>query len=119
MSARKIFTDTVVLKAGAAFDDVTPAQYFHAAFGRFLDSAPTTSEEFEIWYTYTEEVEDGDDEVYDTLIYHDDPSTNSVAHIYYGPDTPIPLQEGEAIEVRYPNTDGRKIAVTIQVTTRL
>lgn len=119
MSARKIFTSAVSLKAEAQFDDVTPAQYFHAAFGRFVDSAPTTSEEFEIWYTYTKEIEGGDDEVYDTLIYHDDPSTNSDVHIYFGPYSPIPLEKGEAIEVRYPNTDGRKIAVTIQVTTRL
>lgn len=117
MSARRIFTNAVVLKAEAQLDDVTPAQYCHAVFGRFVDSAPTTSEEFEIWYTYTDP--DDSNAVYDTLIYHDDPSTNSDVHIYFGPYSPIPLEKGAGIEVRYQNTDGRKIAVSILVTTRL
>ena len=118
MSAHQVFDSTVVLKAEGAYDEVTPAQYFHAAFAHF-DSAPTTSEEFEIWYVHTVAVEGGDDEVYNTLIYHDDPSTNSDTDIYFGPYSPIPLEKGQGIEVRYPNTDGNNIAVTIQVTTRL
>lgn len=117
MSARQVFTTAVSLKAEAEIDDVTPAQYFHAAFAHF-SAVPTTSEEFEIWFVSTD-TEQNPDAVYNTLIYHEDPGTRSTADIYFGPYSPIPLERGEAIEVRYANTDGNTIAITIKTTTRL
>lgn len=118
MSTRGIFTDTVQLRAEVQLDIVTPAQYLAAIFVNF-DTVPTTSEELEIWYRFTETV-DGRQYVYDTLMYQYDPSTATTTDFFYESDIGIPLTDpGEAIEVHYPNTDGRTIAVTLKMTTRL
>jgi hypothetical protein len=72
-----------------------------------FSSAPTTSENL----TITLDANDG--AAYDTLLYSIDPSASSVTDLVWFPDGTLVMENGDAIDVAYTNTDTRTYGVQI------
>ena len=72
-----------------------------------FDSPPATSEDIEVIY------DSGDGVNYDTLIEKIDPSVGDVTDIAMLIGNETPLFSTDSIRVRYPNTDARRVNVTI------
>jgi hypothetical protein len=74
-----------------------------------FSSAPTTSENL----TITLDANDG--AAYDTLLFSIDPSASSLTDLVWFPDGDLVLENGDAIDIAYTNTDSRTYG--LQVTT--
>jgi len=72
-----------------------------------FDSAPTTSENLVL----TLDAAAG--AAYDTVLYSDDPSTDSTEDYWFYPDSPQRFKEGDALVLTYTNTDTRAIGAQI------
>ena len=74
-----------------------------------FSEAPTTSEKLVISYATAK----GDE--FETEIFSVDPSENGLTDIFVSPTSlELPLGEGEFIKITYPNTDEKKIGVTLK-----
>ena len=51
---------------------------------------------------------------YDTKVYSVDPSSPASVSLYLSPDVPFPVNQGDTIQLTYPNPDNLEVAVTIK-----
>lgn len=72
-----------------------------------LSAAPTTSENFTIT------LDSGHGGAFDTLLYSLDLSTASTVNLVWQPDAPLYLFDGDAVDVKYANTDAGVFGVTL------
>lgn len=72
-----------------------------------LSAAPTTSENFTIT------LDSGQGSAFDVLLYSLDLSTASTVNLVWQPDAPFYLLDGDAVDVKYTNTDARVYGATI------
>ena len=75
-----------------------------------FDSAPTTAEDIEIIY------DSGDGVNFDTVVETNDPSFSSATDLRFLASGPLPLLRGDAVRVKYANTDMKRVNVTILAT---
>ena len=75
-----------------------------------FDTAPTTAEDIKVIY------DSGNGENFDTVVESSDPSTDSVTNLTFLSANPLPLLRGDAVRVKYTNTDTNRVNVTIIAT---
>ena len=102
-----------VIKTDEAVDlswDVPTAGVLVVVLVKF-SAAPTTSENLQVIF----KSKHGTD--YDVELYSVDPSTDSLTKIAWFPNLPVPINNGDKIQVLYDNTDATAtapIGVTIK-----
>lgn len=83
-------------------DYAPQATFWLEAVTLHLNAAPTTSENFRVWLNAL------DGTPYDTILLSQDLSAGGgVTDLFWQPDNPLPCEAGDAIAIRWTNTDGR------------
>jgi len=105
---RRVFNKTSATGTGAisASHSVTSWERLLSVTLHF-NTAPTTSQN----YTITLDANDG--AAYDTLLFSIDPSVSSATDVVWFPDGDLILEDGDAVDLAYTNTDGRTYGVQI------
>ena len=75
-----------------------------------FDTAPTSAEDIEIIY------DSGDGENFDVIVEKVDPSFLSSTDVKFLVGNPLALLRGDAVRVKYANTDMKRVNVTIIAT---
>lgn len=103
---------TNALGTGAISTSYAPsAAFWLESVTTHFSSAPTTSQDLTVTLNANDAVE------YDTVLSSEDPSATSATDIFYGPESPILCESGDAIDVAYTNTDG--VTYGLRIVTRL
>ena len=105
---QKIFTEAIDFESRPKEATLGASGAFLSAILIHFDTAPTTSENLVISYT------NDDSEDFTTELHKQDPSVNSLADLVLEWDNGFVLDPGDAIKIAYPNTDERKIGITVK-----
>jgi hypothetical protein len=78
-----------------------------------LSAAPATSEDFRV------SLKAAAGAVYDTVLFSQDLSVDSVTDLLWIPDRPVLLVGGDEVEASYPNTDAVEFGLQIAIGTEV